>query len=182
MYTLSQILIIFSDIAYVLSMLCKKKSGVIMFLFFSGFFFASHYFCLNEITASLIIIIDTIFLITLFIVEKYKKEKYTPFLITLTIIACIVVSILTMKGLTSLIILGGMLIYLIGMFFKNVVVVKSCTFIRVSCNMIHMLFVKSYLGAILSLVLLASSIIGIVIDIKNKKKNNQTLETHHQKS
>ncbi len=173
MYVLSQILIVFSDIAYVLSMLCKKKSGVILFLFFSGLFFASHYFCLNEITASLIVIIDTIFLISLFFIEKYKKEKFIPIFIILTIIACIIVSILTLKDLFSLIILGGMLVYLIGMFFKNVIVVKSCTFIRVTCNMIHMLFVKSYLGAILSLVLLASSIIGIIIDIKNKKKNHQ---------
>lgn len=169
MYILSQILIAFSDLVYVLSMLCKKKSGVVIFLFFSGLFFASHYFCLNEITASLITIIDSIFLLILFFLEKYKKEKFVPYLIVSTMIVCIVTSALTWTNLLSILPLVGMFIYLISMFFTNVTIIKSCSVVRVILNMTHMLLIASYVGAGLSLILLTSSIVGIILDLKNKK-------------
>ena len=70
----------------------------------------------------------------------------------------------------------AMVIYLTTMMFSNVIIVKSGIFIRFILNAIYMVLLKSYLGAILSIVLLVFTIIGIVNDnkIKQQHKKNES--------
>ena len=63
----------------------------------------------------------------------------------------------------------AMIIYLSGLIFKNVIIVKTCTFIRITLNAIYMLLLKSYFGAGLSIVILIFTIVGIVNDYKTAK-------------
>lgn len=47
MYILSQILVVLSDLACIVSMMNKKKKNVVFFLIISTILFASHYMCLG---------------------------------------------------------------------------------------------------------------------------------------
>ena len=60
----------------------------------------------------------------------------------------------------------AMIVYLLGMIFTNVIIVKATTFIRLILNAIYMILITSYLGAAFSGVLLIFAIIGIVRDVK----------------
>ena len=54
MYILSQILVVLSDLACIVSMMNKKKKNVVFFLIISTIFFASHYMCLGAWTGAAI--------------------------------------------------------------------------------------------------------------------------------
>ena len=64
----------------------------------------------------------------------------------------------------------AMLCYLTTMIFTNIVIVKSGSFLRNLLNIIYMFLIASYFGAGLEIVLMISAIVGIVLDIKRKKK------------
>ena len=64
----------------------------------------------------------------------------------------------------------AMVIYLTAMMFKNVIIVKSGRFIRLTLNGIYMLLLKSYFGAGLSILILVFTIVGIVNDYKSRKE------------
>ena len=64
----------------------------------------------------------------------------------------------------------AMIVYLVGLMFKNVIIVKSGTFIRLTLNGIYMFLLKSYFGAVLTIIILIFTIVGIVNDHKNKKE------------
>ena len=87
-------------------------------------------------------------------------------------IITIALSILTWSGLISILPMVSMIIYLASMMFKNIIIVKSGAFIRLTLNAIYMLLLDSYFGAGLSVVILAFTIVGIINDNKNKSLNN----------
>lgn len=169
MYILSQVLVVISDLFCITSMLSKKKKNVVLFLILSTILFALHYICLNAWTGAVIAFVELVFLILLYILEKYDKTKYNLYLSIGTIIITIILSIITWNTWISILPMLAMIIYLASMMFKNVIIVKSGTFIRLILNGIYMLLLKSYFGAILTVVILICTIIGIVNDVKNKK-------------
>jgi len=89
-------------------------------------------------------------------------------------IITVILSILTWDSWISLLPMSAMLVYLFGMIFTNVIVVKTGTFIRLALNGLYMLMLKSYFGAGLTIVLLIFTIIGVINDCKNKQHNNLT--------
>lgn len=150
-------------------MLSKKKKNVVLFLILSTILFALHYICLNAWTGAVIAFVELVFLILLYILEKNDKTKFNLYLSIATIIITIILSIITWNTWISILPMLAMIIYLASMMFKNVIIVKSGTFIRLILNGIYMLLLKSYFGAILTVVILICTIIGIVNDVKNKK-------------
>ena len=71
----------------------------------------------------------------------------------------------------------SMLIYLTTMIFTNVIIVKSGALCRNLINIIYMFLIQSFFGGGLEIVLMLSAIIGIVINYKNSKKdNNKNIE------
>jgi len=172
MYILSQVLVGLADIFYVSSMLQKKKISLVFLLLISDILFASHYVCLGAITGGIIIYIDALFLLVTYLLEKFNKHKYTLLAVIITMIATVIVTALTWRinGAISLFPMFSMLVYLFGMIFKNLVFVKSGALLRIVLNIIYMILLTSYLGAVLECCLMISVIIGIIINIKNKKK------------
>lgn len=170
MYILSQILVVLSDLACIVSMLSKKKKNVVFFLIISTILFASHYVCLGAWTGAAIGLVELVFLILMYILELKDKTGYSTYLSIGTMIITIVLSIITWDTWISLLPMLAMIIYLTAMMFKNVIIVKSGTFIRLTLNGIYMLLLKSYFGAGLSIVILIFTIIGIVKDYKSKKE------------
>ncbi len=173
MYILSQILIIFSDLFCILSMLNKKKKQVVFYLILSTIFFATHYMCLGGWTGAVIGLVEIVFLILMYILEVKNKTQYNTYLSLATMFITIILSVLTWSSWISFLPMIAMIIYLSGLIFKNVIIVKITTFIRITLNAIYMLLLKSYFGAGLSIVILIFTIIGIVNDYnRNNQKNN----------
>ena len=104
------------------------------------------------------------------VLEIKNKTKYNVVLSVATMIATVILSVLTWNTWISVLPMVGMLIYLAGLIFSNVIIVKACTFIRLAINGIYMLLLGSYFGAGLTIVILIFSIIGIINDYKNKKR------------
>ena len=170
MYILSQILVVLSDIFCILSMLSKKKKNVVFYLILSTILFASHFLCLGGFTGAAMAFVELVFLIVMYILEVKDKTSYSVHLSIGTIVATIILSIVTWSTWISVLPMIAMLVYLIGMMFKNVIIVKSSIFVRLILNGVYMLLLKSYFGAGLTLVILAFTIVGIVNDYKSKKK------------
>ena len=167
MYILSQILIIFSDLFCILSMLNKKKKQVVFYLILSTIFFATHYMCLGGWTGAVIGLVEIVFLILMYILEVKNKTQYNTYLSLATMFITIILSVLTWSSWISFLPMIAMIIYLSGLIFKNVIIVKITTFIRITLNAIYMLLLKSYFGAGLSIVILIFTIVGIVNDCKS---------------
>lgn len=170
MYILSQILVTISDAFCILSMLSKNKKGIVFYLLISTILFASHYICLGGWTGAGIALIELVFLILMYILELKEKTQYSKYLSIATIIATIVLTIFTWAGWISVLPMLAMVIYLIAMMFKNVIIVKTGTFIRLILNSLYMVLIASYLGAGLTVVILAFTIYGIVRDCKTEKQ------------
>lgn len=166
MYILSQIIVAISDVFFILSMLSKKKDNVIFYLILSTITFGAHYMCLNAWTGAIISLVELVFLIIMFILEKKNLETYNTMLSIITIFVTIGLSMVTWESWISILPMIAMIVYLLGMIFKNVIVVKSGTFIRLILNMTYMFLITSYLGAGLSLIILIFTIVGIVRDVK----------------
>ena len=174
MYILSQILVGLADLLFVFSMLSKKKINLLIFLFFSDILFATHYLLLNSLTGSIIIFIDAVFLITTFLLEKYNKKQFIKYAAIITMIATIITGIFTWQGPISLLPMFSMLLYLTGLIFDNIIIVKTGALMRNLLNIIYLILVTSYVGAGLEFCLMISAIIGIIINVKNKRNSDKT--------
>ena len=152
-------------------MLCKKKKQVVLFLILSTIFFAAHYMCLGGWTGAVIGLVEIVYLIAIYLLEVKGKTKYNPYVSVATMIITVILSIITWNTWISALPMVAMVIYLAGLMFSNVIIVKTCTFIRLAMNGVYMLLLSSYFGASLSIVLLIATIIGIVNDYKSKRIN-----------
>ena len=168
MYILSQIIIVLSDVFCIISMLSKKKKQIVFYLIMSTILFGLHYACLTAWTGAVIAAIELVFLIVMYFLEVKEKTKYNVYLCVSTMVLTIVLSILTWDTWISLLPMVAMVIYLLGLIFSNVIVVKACTFTRLILNGVYMLLLKSYFGSALTIIILIFTIAGIVIDYKNK--------------
>ena len=170
MYIFSQVIVILSDILFIISTMCKSKKNVVFYLILSTILFASHYICLSAWTGAVIGIIELVYLIIMFCLEIKNKTKYNTLVTTITILATIILSIITWAGWISILPMLAMVIYLACMIFRNLVIVKTGTFIRLVLNGIYMLILASYFGAGLTIAILLFNIVGIVRDTKHKKR------------
>lgn len=170
MYILSQILIVISDIIFIVSMLSNKKKNIEFYLALSSILFAGHYLCLSAWTGVSIALVELVFLIVMYLIELNGKTQYNLSVSLATIFITIVLSILTWDSWVSVLPMLAMVIYLIGMIFNNVIVVKFATFVRLILNGVYMLLFKSYFGAGLTVLIILFTIVGIINDYKNKRK------------
>ncbi|MBR2969856.1 MAG: YgjV family protein [Clostridia bacterium] len=164
MYVLSQVLVVLSDVLFIISTMCKSKKRVLFYLILSTILFASHYMCLSAWTGAIIGIIELVYLIIMFCLEIKDKTKFNALATSITIVATILCSILTWAGWISVLPMIAMVIYLTCMIFRNLVIVKTGTFIRLALNGIYMLILASYFGAGLTIAIIIFNIIGIIRD------------------
>lgn len=99
MYILSQILVVLSDLIFIISMLNKKKKNIVFFLIVSNILFAAHYLCLHSFIGAGIECIEIVFLISLNLLEKKDKSQYNIYLSIITIIVTIIVSHINLEYL-----------------------------------------------------------------------------------
>jgi hypothetical protein len=151
-------------------MLNKNKKGLVFYLIISDVLFASHYLFLGGYTGAATIFVDVVYLIIMYILEKKDKTKYNTYVTLGAILITIILSILTWDTALSLLPMFSMLIYLITMIFSNVVIVKSGALVRNTLNVVYMFILASYFGAGLEICLMISAIVGIFLNLKEKKK------------
>ena len=135
--------------------------------------FVLHYIFLGGWTGAAIGAVELVYLILMYVLEATGKTKYNIWLSLATMIATVTLSILTWANWFSLLPMIGMIEYLITMMFKNVIIVKSGTFVRIALNAAYMFLLKSYFGAALSVAILVFAIVGIVRDGKSKEKETK---------
>lgn len=170
MFVLSQVLVCVADLFYIISMLNKKKKGLVFYLIISDILFASHYLCLGGYTGAATIFVDVVYLAIIFLLEKKEKTKYNIYVTVAAMIITIGLSVLTWNTALSLLPMFSMLIYLTTMIFTNVVVVKIGALTRNLINVVYMFVLASYFGAGLEICLMISAIVGIILNLKNKNK------------
>ena len=140
----------------------------------SDILFAAHYLCLNALTGCITIAIDVVFLITTYLIERFSDKKYISIAAIFAMIGSIVACIFTWAGPISLLPLFSMLIYLFGMIFSNIVIVKGGAMCRNILNIVYMMLLASYVGAGLEFALMISAVVGIILSSRNKKNNTST--------
>ncbi len=171
MNILATILIIIADLLYVVSMLVKKKSGLVLLLLISDIFYACQFLCYDKgLTGALSILVDIIFLITVFFLERYGKDKYILVASSVAIIINIIFGIISWAGAISLLPIFAMTAYFLGMMINELYYVKVGALIRNTCNIIYMLLLSQYVGAVLEICLAVSAVVGIVISIIHEKR------------
>ena len=170
-YIISQVLVCIADLFYVISMLNKKKNGLVFYLIISDVLFASHYLCLGGWTGAATIFVDVVYLAIIYVLEKKNKTKYNLHVTIAAMIITIILSILTWDTALSLIPMFSMLIYLITMIYTNVIIVKAGALIRNTLNVVYMFILASYFGAGLEICLMISAIVGIIINLRKNKQS-----------
>lgn len=173
MYILSQILIVFSYLFCIISMLNKNKKNIIFYLIISTSLFIFHCLCLGGWTGAVIDFLEMVFLIVMYILEKKEKTQYSIYASITTMLLSVILSILTWGTWISLLPMFGILFYLTAMIFKNVIIVKIGALLRVTLNGIYMLLIKSYIGAILTVFMIIFTIYGITKDYIAKKSKTE---------
>ena len=167
MFILSQILVIVSDIFFIISMLNSKKKNLVFYLIISTILFACHYMCLGGWTGTAIAWLELVYLILMYILELKDKTAYGVYLSIATTVLTVILSLITWNTWISVLPMLAMIVYLTTMMFKKVIIVKSGALIRLTLNAIYMLILKSYFGAVLSVLIILFTIVGMINDYKN---------------
>lgn len=167
MFILSQILVVVSDVFFIISMLNSKKKNLVFYLIISTILFACHYMCLGGWTGAAIAWLELVYLILMYVLELKDKTAYGVYLSIATIVLTAILSLITWNTWISVLPMLAMIVYLTTMMFKKVIIVKSGALIRLTLNAIYMLILKSYFGAVLSVVIILFTIVGMINDYKN---------------
>lgn len=171
---LSSIFYAINVILYVATLNQSKKFTLLLFNVSSNLFFIAHYIVLDAWTGATTAIVTTLFLITVFFLEKYHKEKFTRPVLVVFIALMLVAGIQSWEDVNSLFAIVAGILCLVGIIFSDVVKIKTCAVLSLSFNLVYLIAVKSYLGAVCQVCLIISGIVGIVRNIISKKRSNKS--------
>ena len=171
LFILSQILYVGSVILYTTSMLQRKKLFLTLCLMGADFCFSMHFLCLEKYSAMIFVVNEMILLFALYFLQLYFKndQKITITACVVTILLDIVACIFTFTEPIVLIVLFECIALLVGMCFKNLIIVKSCATIQVVLAVIYLFVIGSTLAGIIEVGLALSTILGLFISIKDYK-------------
>ena len=171
LFILSQILYVGSVLLYTTSMLQRKKLFLTLCLMGADFCFSMHFLCLEKYSAMIFVVNEMVLLLVLYFLQTYYKneQKITITACVATIIADIVACIFTFTEPIVLIVLFECIALLVGMCFKNLIIVKSCASIQVVLAVIYLFVIGSTLAGIIEVGLALSTFLGLFISIKDYK-------------
>ena len=171
LFILSQILFFGSVILYITSMLQKKKLFITLCLMGADFCFSMHYLCLEKYSAMIFVVNEMILLLVLYFLQTYYKNdtKITITACVVTIILDIIACAFTFADFIVLFSLFGCIALLVGMCFKNPIIVKSFAVAQVTLITIYLFLIKSTFAGIIEVGLALSTILGLFISIKDYK-------------
>ena len=171
MYIASQILVVISNIIFVISVFSKSKIGVVTWLIVSDILFAIHYFLLGGFTGSYIVIADIIFLTITYIQKKRNHDKFIMYTGLIFAVISIIIGILTWRGFISIFPMIGMTNYFVCMGINNLLVNKISLAINNTTNTIYMCLLRSYIGAICGTILIICSTTASIQTYITQKKS-----------
>lgn len=173
MNILATILIIISDILFVISMFTNQKKILLFLLICSNIFFASQYLCYPDgITGGICALINTSFLIGNYYIEKNNTDNYKIYFNIFAMICNIAIAIITWVGEISLLPMFANLLYFSGIMQNKIYFSKLFLFICNTLNAIYMFILTQYVGGALEILIAISSLVGAVysyIKLKNQK-------------
>ncbi len=171
-FILSQIIVVLSNVFYIVALLNKKKVYLTLNLCISDILFAVHFALLDGITGAVVIIIDAVYLLVVYFLEKNNKQITIYVCTGITTALIIVASILTWSSWSSIFPMMAMLVYLTSMFFTNIIITRGGSFCRGLFNLVYLIIIGSYAGVVLSGVSLICTIVGFIILAKKQKNTD----------
>ncbi|MBR1925705.1 MAG: YgjV family protein [Clostridia bacterium] len=171
LFVLSQILYVGSVLLYTTSMLQKKKILLTLCLMGADFCFSMHFLCLEKHSAMIFVVNEMILLFVLYFLQKYynNDQTITTIACVFTIIMDIVAFIFTFSEWVVLISLFQCISLLVGLCFRNLIIVKSCAVVQVVLAVIYLFIIGSTLAGIIEIGLALSTILGLFVTIKDYK-------------
>ena len=175
-YILSQVFIIINYALLAISYYCKDRKTVLVISFMAVIANGLSYVFLNAYSGLAMCILALIRNIIFLIDEKKngKRDKiYKKDIIILVILYTIAIisAIFTYEGILSLLSVVGTMLYTYSVWQKKTIIYKfMCIPVGISW-IIYNVYIMSIFGIILESVLLVSSTMGYILELKEKKKS-----------
>ncbi len=166
-YIISQILAVCADISFMLSVLSKKKSRMILFFLINDILFSAHYALLKAYSGAIAILIEGLFMLVSFF-TKDNKTIIKVCMYALCQTGMIAVAVLTFDGFVSLLPIIYMSICIFSVTINGIIFAKASAIIRNIICSTYLILITSYVGAAIEASLLIFSISGLIRSIKNK--------------
>lgn len=161
LFILAQILAVVAFGLTTLSLQFKKKSTILGMQIASNVAYMFEYICLGAFSGGITFIVGTIRNITYYILEK-KKVKPNLIVLFIFIILFILAGIFTYENIVSVIPIVAVIIWTIVSWQENTKWMRVGEAVICIMWIIYNLIVGAYIGIITEIIILASSIIGII--------------------
>lgn len=166
-YIISQILAVIADISFMLSVLSKKKSRMILFFLINDLLFALHYTLLKAYSGAIAISIEGLFMLFNFLVSERKRSLHVISYVFAQLLL-ILTAIFAFDGFISLLPIIYMSICIFAVTVHGIIFAKASAVIRNILCATYLFLITSYVGAIIESSLLIFSLIGLIKSVKNK--------------
>lgn len=148
----------------------KTKKDILFIQIFATLSFATHYYLLSGITATVCNLISLIIIITIYFFEKYQiKNKKT--LVFITIPLLILISLFTYENIFSIFPIIASTIVLSSFMLNNESIIRITGIISAMCWLIYAIIYKSYVGIIFETITIITTLIAFLKNRKRKEKN-----------
>ena len=166
MFYIAQLFGIIALVVLIMSFQKNKKDTLLKYQIFSSLLFALQYLFLNAISGCLMNLMS---LIRNFIYKKFNDKIPIIYLI-LIIICMIILSLMSYKGIISLLPTFAVILYSVALWQKNLTITRIIEIISCSLYIIYNIKVLAISGLISTFIEMFSAIIAIYkFDIKNQK-------------
>jgi len=163
---IGQILSIVAVITGVISFQMKTSKGILFFQIITALVFATHYFLIGAITATMLNFIGAIQCVCYYI--RNRRQSKNPILPIFFTTLVVFTSLLTWDGWYSIFIMLGLLINSIGFASPNAQIIRRLNLIKSPLCLVYNLCVSSVGGIIFETASMISTAIGLV---KNNTMN-----------
>ena len=173
MFYVAQLFGIIALVVLVMSFQKDKKGTLLKYQIFSSLLFALQYLFLNAISGCLMNLMS---LIRNFIYKKFNDKIPIIYLI-LIIICMIILSLMSYKGIISLLPTFAVILYSVALWQKNLTITRIIEIISCSLYIIYNIKVLAISGLISTFIEMFSAIIAIYkFDIKKTKQIQSDLK------
>lgn len=175
-YILSQVFIIINYALLAISYYCKNRKTVLIISFMAVIANGLSYVFLNAYSGLAMCILALIRNIIFLIDEKKngksdKIQKKDVFILIILYAIAIVSAVFTYEGVLSLLSVVGTMLYTYSVWQKKTIIYKFMGIPVGIAWIIYNVYIMSIFGIILESVLLISSIIGYILELKEIKKS-----------
>ena len=160
-FIVAQILGVLATVANVASMQLEKRSQILISFILAGIFFCGNYLLLGGYTGLVVCFIATLQTVTSYIFE-IKQKEIPKWLISIFFILSIIGGLLTYQNILDILPILGGVTYTWAIIQKKESYIRWITLSNCTLWLIYDIFIKAYSTCISDVILIASTLIGII--------------------